>query len=184
MSGMTFDVKKRLSEALIKLSYEKPLEKITILDLTEQAGMGRQTFYYHFEDKYDLIKWTTMTLARQGWDEYFDERGVYLTLLNTDIYIYKYRRFFAQAWKRDGKNPLPQYMIDYNIQWYIDYLSKHFGASVLTDELLFAIKYHAYGAGLHNCNWVAEKAPQPPAAKAQFTINCIPGILKQYLPIK
>jgi hypothetical protein len=49
--------------------------------------------------------------------------------------------------------------------------------------LLFAIKYHAYGAGLHNCSWVTEKAPMPPAAKAEFTINCIPGILKQYLPI-
>jgi hypothetical protein len=65
------------------------LGKITILDLTEQACMGRQTFYYHFDEKYDLIKWATMTLARQGWDEYFDERGVYLTLLNTDIYINK-----------------------------------------------------------------------------------------------
>jgi AcrR family transcriptional regulator len=35
---MIFDVETRLSEALIKLSYEKPFEKITILDLTAQAG--------------------------------------------------------------------------------------------------------------------------------------------------
>lgn len=34
-----------------------PLEKITIKQLTDDCGLNRQTFYYHFDDIYDLLKW-------------------------------------------------------------------------------------------------------------------------------
>ncbi len=40
-----------------KLLAQKPLSKITIADITEDCGMNRMTFYYHFQDIYDLIDW-------------------------------------------------------------------------------------------------------------------------------
>lgn len=49
--------KQELAAALKELLQEKPLEKITIHDLTERCGIRRQTFYYHFEDIYDLLCW-------------------------------------------------------------------------------------------------------------------------------
>ena len=35
----------------------KPIDKITIKDLVEKCGLNRQTFYYHFDDVYDLLEW-------------------------------------------------------------------------------------------------------------------------------
>ncbi len=26
-------------------------------DITKKVGLNRQTFYYHFTDKYDLLRW-------------------------------------------------------------------------------------------------------------------------------
>lgn len=46
-----------LSESLKELLYEKPFNKISVLDITKKSGLNRQTFYYHFEDKFELIKW-------------------------------------------------------------------------------------------------------------------------------
>ena len=40
-----------------KLLLEKPLNKITINDITEDCGVNRMTFYYHFKDIYDLVDW-------------------------------------------------------------------------------------------------------------------------------
>ena len=37
---------------------QKPFDKIIIHDLTERCGIRRQNFYYHFEDVYDLLRWT------------------------------------------------------------------------------------------------------------------------------
>jgi len=39
---------------LKKLLLQKPLTKITINDITDDCGISRMTFYYHFKDIYDL----------------------------------------------------------------------------------------------------------------------------------
>lgn len=46
-----------LEDALKKLLLKKPLDKITISDLTEECGISRMAFYYHFKDIYDLTEW-------------------------------------------------------------------------------------------------------------------------------
>lgn len=46
-----------LEEALKKLLRERPLDKITIQDLTDECGISRSSFYYHFQDIYDLVEW-------------------------------------------------------------------------------------------------------------------------------
>ena len=42
--------KRALAASLKKLLAQKPLSKITIADITEDCGMNRMTFYYHFQD--------------------------------------------------------------------------------------------------------------------------------------
>ena len=49
--------KRALAASLKKLLAQKPLSKITIADITEDCGINRMTFYYHFQDIYDLIDW-------------------------------------------------------------------------------------------------------------------------------
>ncbi len=46
-----------LAAALKEKMRHKPLDKITVREITEECGVNRQTFYYHFEDIYDLLKW-------------------------------------------------------------------------------------------------------------------------------
>jgi AcrR family transcriptional regulator len=42
-------------EALMILMDEKPYEKITVSDITEKAGIARQTFYRNYNDKDDVV---------------------------------------------------------------------------------------------------------------------------------
>ena len=49
--------KHALASALKELMAKKPIDKITIHDITERCGIRRQNFYYHFEDVYDLMRW-------------------------------------------------------------------------------------------------------------------------------
>ena len=49
--------KHALAAALKDLMAQKPIDKITIHDITERCGIRRQNFYYHFEDVYDLMRW-------------------------------------------------------------------------------------------------------------------------------
>lgn len=49
--------KLQLAAALKKLMAQKPMDKITIAELTGICNIRRQSFYYHFEDIYDLLRW-------------------------------------------------------------------------------------------------------------------------------
>ena len=46
-----------LEASLKELLKKKPFDKITIADLTEDCGISRMAFYYHFKDIYDLVEW-------------------------------------------------------------------------------------------------------------------------------
>lgn len=63
MSNMT---KYDLEVSLKKLLLQKPLDKITINDLTSDCGISRMAFYYHFKDIYDLTEWACMEDAARA----------------------------------------------------------------------------------------------------------------------
>lgn len=58
--------KRALEASLKKMLLKKPLDKITITDLTDDCGINRMTFYYHFKDIYDLVEWSCIEDASQA----------------------------------------------------------------------------------------------------------------------
>lgn len=52
--------KKALAASLKKLLAQKTLDKISVVELTADCGVNRQTFYYHFKDIYDLAEWVVL----------------------------------------------------------------------------------------------------------------------------
>ena len=54
---MASSTKESLAAALKQMMTVKPIDKITVKDLVEICGVNRQTFYYHFDDVYDLLEW-------------------------------------------------------------------------------------------------------------------------------
>lgn len=48
--------RKLIMDSFIELSSKKEFKDITIKDITTEAMINRATFYYHFEDIYDLLE--------------------------------------------------------------------------------------------------------------------------------
>lgn len=63
---MAQTTKRALEASLKKLLLRKPLNKITINDITEDCGVNRMTFYYHFKDIYDLVDWILVEDATEA----------------------------------------------------------------------------------------------------------------------
>ncbi len=53
----SLQTKKMLCASLKKLMKNKAFSKITVSELIKDCQINRKTFYYHFEDIYDLLKW-------------------------------------------------------------------------------------------------------------------------------
>ncbi len=60
------NTKLALESSLKKLLLRKPLDKITINDLTADCGISRMSFYYHFRDIYDLVEWVCVEDGRRA----------------------------------------------------------------------------------------------------------------------
>lgn len=54
---MNNTTKKQIADALDELTKIKSIDRITIKDITGRCQLSRQTFYYHFDDIYDVLEW-------------------------------------------------------------------------------------------------------------------------------
>lgn len=60
------DLKECLADALLQLIVSKPMEKITIDELAEKAGVGRVTYFRAFHSKQEVLTFKIVRL----WNEY------------------------------------------------------------------------------------------------------------------
>ncbi len=54
---MCCNTKEKIAAAVKELMRQKSIRKITVQDIMDETGMKRQSFYYHFQDIYDVIEW-------------------------------------------------------------------------------------------------------------------------------
>ena len=93
-----------LAESFKELAKKHPIEKITIKEITDLAGVIRPTFYNHFQDKYELLEWIITTdlldpiepLIQNG----MISEGLVLLFTN----IEKDSEFYSRAIKLEGQN--------------------------------------------------------------------------------
>ena len=52
------ETKLKMAQALKKLVNYKTFSKITVGDIITECGLNRNSFYYHFENMFDLLYWT------------------------------------------------------------------------------------------------------------------------------
>lgn len=93
-----------LAESFKELALKQPIEKITIKEITDRAGVIRPTFYNHFQDKYELLEWI-ITRELMNPVEPLIQNGMVneaLVLLFTEIE--KEKEFYTRASRLEGQN--------------------------------------------------------------------------------
>ena len=87
--------KKAIAAGLKELTKKKSFDKISIRDITEICGLNRQTFYYHFQDKYDLADWIyyneaiSIMIEDLTYDNWDDNLRLMLTQMKKESYFYQ-----------------------------------------------------------------------------------------------
>lgn len=91
-----------LAESLKELTESRPLEKITIKEITDKAGVIRPTFYNHFQDKFELLEWIIIKELLEPMRPLIqaDMLNEAMILLFTNIE--KEKNFYSRAVKLEG----------------------------------------------------------------------------------
>ncbi|BEP28053.1 dihydroxyacetone kinase transcriptional activator DhaS [Helicovermis profundi] len=96
--------KKALADSIKQLMKTHPLAKISIQKIVSNCNLSRKTFYYHFQDKFDLVNWIFITeiskkIANCNHYENWTE-GTYRTL----EYLMRNKYFYVNAFNTPGQN--------------------------------------------------------------------------------
>ncbi|SFD11616.1 dihydroxyacetone kinase transcriptional activator DhaS [Clostridium uliginosum] len=102
--------KKALANSLKELTKRLPLNKISVKSIVNDCGLNRQTFYYHFEDIYDLVEWIYKTEGLES----IEESRSYDTWIDgvkkVFLYIENNKEFCCNTLNSLGRNHLDNYL--------------------------------------------------------------------------
>ena len=109
--------KQFLARSLVQLMKTTPLDKISVSEITEECGLNRHTFYYHFKDKQDLICW----IFDNDISDHFDtpstddiNAGMHDFYFRKIIeFMFDNRLFYINALNASGQNSLNDHLYDF-----------------------------------------------------------------------
>ncbi|MGX7024385.1 TetR/AcrR family transcriptional regulator C-terminal domain-containing protein [Vagococcus hydrophili] len=127
--------KKALSQALKESMNHLPFEKITINDVTQEAGVSRNTFYYHFSDINELLAWTFDNEIVKGLENYEDLNTWNDGLLSVLNYTEENRKFCLNTFHSFNRDRLEFFLYDITYQMLISIMNQSYTENILSQDL-------------------------------------------------
>ena len=100
-----------LSESFKEIATTKPIEKITIKEITDKAGVIRPTFYNHFQDKYELLEWIVQTELIDPMDPMIDRGQLKESVVDALTVMSREKEFFIKAVRLEGQNSFKEILV-------------------------------------------------------------------------
>ncbi len=98
------NVDELLAKSFKELACEQPIEKITIKEITDRAGVIRPTFYNHFQDKYELMEWIILREVLDPVQLLVKSGMVNEALELIFMAIQRDKEFYIRACRLEGQN--------------------------------------------------------------------------------
>ena len=157
-------VTKRALEASLKnLLLKKPLSKITINDITEDCGISRMTFYYHFKDIYDLVEWSCLEDAKRA----LEGKKTYETWQQGILQIFEAvlenKPFIINVYRSVSREHVENYLFKLTYDLLIGVVNeKSDGITIREEDKEFIADFYKYAFVGVMLNWVRDDMKEDP----------------------
>ncbi|WP_058302343.1 TetR/AcrR family transcriptional regulator [Gorillibacterium timonense] len=156
--------KKALAASLKSLLEKTTLDKITVKDIADDCEVNRQTFYYHFQDVYDLLRWILDTDAERvlGDKKTYDtwQQG-FLQVLG---YVRDNKSFATNAYRSLGREHLESYLYKMTHELLYSVVEESSAGLNVTDEhKTFIADFYKYAFVGLVLDWIRTDMREEPA---------------------
>lgn len=160
---MSQTTKRALAASLKNMLKEKPLDKITIVDIVEDCEVNRQTFYYHFQDIYDLIEWIYLSEAMKA----IKDKKTYATWQDGFFQIFEYveqnKQFVLSTYHSVSREHLESFLYQETYRLLRDVVEEQAaGLSVREDNKAFIANFYKYGFVGLVLEWIGNGMKEDP----------------------
>lgn len=167
--------------AFVRLMKIKPVEKITIAEISESAGYNRSTFYQYFKDIYDLLAYIEDDILSYVNEEIITQIGKEKT---EDYFIEGFQKLYAE------KGELLKVLLanknysnfPYKLKAAImPSFANQVGLSLAQEEAVFIIDFYLSGIISVFSRWLSTDTPMQPEKYAMLVKQLLEGMRKSEL---
>lgn len=174
--------KRALEQSLKNLLLKKPLTKITISDITEDCGINRMTFYYHFKDIYDLVEWACLEDAKRA----LDEKKTYDTwqqgLLQIFEAVQENKPFILNVYRCVHREQVEKYLQPLVDQLMLDVIQEESASMMIREEdKQFIAKIYAYIFIGVMLDWIKDDMREAPQEIVARLVKLLRGSVTEAL---
>lgn len=162
-----------IAAAMKRLMAAKPLEKIRVTEICREAEIERPTFYYHFQDKYDLVAWIFFQDAEMT-DVLSEESAARsMNKMRQDMLFYR------RGYEDSSQNALWQYMLEYFVERYTELAKEKLGKVQIDTQTGFSIRLYCYGAVGMTREWILQDNITPAEVVVRMMFASMPESLRE-----
>ncbi len=170
--------KYRMAHALKQCMKTATVEDITVRQICEECGITRQTFYRHFQDKYDLINWYFDRLLLESFDQMGSGKTIYEGLIRKFDYIREEALFFSVGFRNDDQNSLRDHDFQMILDFYRRLIQDKTGTPVPAD-IDPVLEMYCQASVYMTVKWVLGNMPQSSMELADIMIDAMPAKLRE-----
>lgn len=162
-----------IANTMKKLMEHKSLDKIRVTEICKAAEIERPTFYYHFQDKYDLVAWIFTQSAFSTDITSVESAAEGMNQMKSDYIFYK------RAYEDDSQTPLWKYMLEYFVRRYSDEAMSILGVDSLDTQTAYSIRLYCYGAVGMTREWLLKDNITSARTVVEMMFNSMPESLRK-----
>ena len=157
---MAPSTKLALANALKSLLQKKFLDDITVKEIVEDCEVNRQTFYYHFQDIYDLLRW----LLHHETEQALRDAPTWQEALRTAFrYIQENHMVIFHVYRSDGRDYLDSHFFTLARALVISLLDREGSPEALSSrDREFLIDFYMYALAGTLLGWLADDMKEDP----------------------
>ncbi len=167
--------KRAIAQSIKELMKREDLRKISVAEIVQNCGINRQTFYYHFKDKYDLVNWiyyNEVVSAISSQKSFHDWNDVMLEILNI---MKREKCFYRNALNVTGQNAFQDYFFSLTKSLLIEIINAMDGGKGLKEEdKNFIAEFYTFGLVGVVIQWARngmKEQPKELVDKLKYFIN-------------
>ena len=174
--------KQSIADALKRLLRSKPFTKVTINDIARECGVTRMTFYYHFTDIYDLLRWvcdSDVDTALRDRTEAGDWQRDFLAILET---IRDNRTLVTNVCRSVDRRQVERYVYAAAESLLAEVIEASARDILLSDaDKLVAVDFYKYAMVGIGLEWVDDDMRVPPQRLVTNTSRMVQGDFRPQL---
>ena len=138
------------------LASEKPFHKISVLEIVRYCRINRNTFYYYFSDKYDVVQWIFDHEIKPVLDIEYPERSLAESVRALCSFLKTHKGLYMRLLEDCSPCCLRTMLVQYYKNFLIDMAAPHFQAHRLNeDNQEIVARFYAHGTVGMICDWAA-----------------------------